>query len=74
VKDIANTLNLAFAAVGGYLGWFFGGWDGFLYALIAFVAADYVTGLMSAAVEKSFQARRAFAAYSKRCLFLCLSA
>ena len=27
---------------GGFVGWFLGGFDGFLYALIAFVVADYI--------------------------------
>jgi toxin secretion/phage lysis holin len=52
LKDIVNTLQLIFAALGGYIGWFLGGFDGFLYALIAFVVIDYITGVMVAVLEK----------------------
>ena len=39
---------MVFMAVGGWLGWFMGGCDGLLYALIAFVVIDYLTGVMCA--------------------------
>ena len=39
---------MVFMAVGGWLGWFLGGCDGLLYALIAFVVIDYLTGVMCA--------------------------
>jgi len=38
MRDIWNIVQMIFAAVGGWLGYFLGGYDGFLYALIAFVA------------------------------------
>ena len=40
MKEIWNWIQVAFAAIGGTLGWFLGGLDGFLYALIAFVVVD----------------------------------
>lgn len=40
-----------FAAIGGWIGWFIGGIDGFMYALIAFILVDYITGVMAAAVR-----------------------
>ncbi len=43
----------SFAFVGGIIGWFLGGFDGFLYALVVFVCIDYVTGIMAAGVEKN---------------------
>lgn len=52
MKEIWNWIQLAFVAVGAFLGWFLGGMDGFLYALIAFVAIDYVTGVLCAIVDK----------------------
>lgn len=52
MKEIWGWIQLAFAAVGGFLGWFLGGYDGFLYALIAFVAIDYVTGVLCAIIDK----------------------
>ncbi len=52
MKDIINTLQLIFAALGGSIGYFLGGFDGLVYALVAFVVIDYITGLMAAFVEK----------------------
>ena len=53
MKEFWNTIQLAFAAVGGWLGYFLGGCDGLLYALIAFVAIDYITGVMCAISDKT---------------------
>ena len=48
MKEFWNTIQLVFTGISGWLGYFLGGWDGLLYALIAFVAIDYVTGVMCA--------------------------
>ncbi|TFZ41650.1 holin [Soehngenia longivitae] len=52
MRDIWTFIQMAFTAIGGWLGWFLGGYDGFLYALIAFVVIDYILGVMSAILEK----------------------
>lgn len=52
MKQAWNTLQVILAGVGGYVGYFLGGYDGFLYALIAFVVIDYITGIMCAVLEK----------------------
>jgi toxin secretion/phage lysis holin len=52
MKTVWNWVQAVFTAIGGFLGWFLGGLDGFLYALIAFVAIDYVTGVMCAVVDR----------------------
>ncbi len=52
MKEILTYIQMAFAAIGGWLGWFLGGYDGFLYALIAFVVIDYLLGVMCAVLEK----------------------
>jgi len=52
MKNAINTIQIAFTAFGGWLGWVLGGWDGFLYALITFVVIDYLTGVMLAILEK----------------------
>ena len=49
--------NGAFGAIGGFLSWFLGGFDGFLYALIAFVVVDYITGVLRAIIEKNLSSR-----------------
>jgi len=52
MKDIWNVIQFVFAGLGGWLGWFLGGYDGFLYALITFVVIDYLLGVMCAIIEK----------------------
>ncbi|MBS3938768.1 MAG: phage holin family protein [Peptococcaceae bacterium] len=52
MKVFWNWVQAAFTAIGGFLGWFLGGLDGFLYALIAFVVIDYLTGVMCAIADK----------------------
>jgi len=47
-----TVLNSMVIAIGGFLGWFLGGLDGFLYALIAFTVIDYLTGVMRAITER----------------------
>ena len=52
VKEIWNIIQTIVTIVGGWLGWFLGGWDGLLYALVVFVCIDYITGLLVAISEK----------------------
>jgi len=72
MKDIINTLQVAFAAIGGFLGWFLGGWDGFIYALVVFIIIDYITGLMAAAVEKKLSSDIGFRGILKKVLIFML--
>ena len=52
MKEIWNYLQMFFAVIGGWLGWFLGGYDGFLYALIAFISVDYILGVFCGILEK----------------------
>ena len=60
MKQIWTGIQLAFSALGGFIGWFLGGADGFLYALIAFVAVDYITGVMCAIADKKLSSAVGF--------------
>ncbi len=60
MKTVWNWMQAALAAIGGGLGWFLGGMDGFLYALIAFVVIDYITGVMCAVVDKKLSSNVGF--------------
>ncbi len=68
MKEFWNVVQLAFAAIGGWLGWFLGGADGFLYALIAFVVIDYITGVMCAIVDKKLSSEVGFKGICKKVL------
>lgn len=72
MKDFWNVVQLAFAAIGGWLGWFMGGCDGLLYALIAFVAADYITGVMCAIIDKKLSSEVGFKGIFKKVLIFIL--
>ena len=74
MKDINNTLQIVVAAVGGYIGYFLGGWDGFLYALVAFVVIDYLTGIMAAILEKRLSSEVGFRGIFKKVLIFSLVA
>ena len=72
MKDIWNAAQLAITAIGGWLGWVLGGLDGFLYALVAFVVTDYLTGLMAAAVEKKLSSEIGFKGIFRKVLIFML--
>lgn len=74
MREIINTIQVIIAAVGGYLGYFLGGFDGFLYALIAFVVIDYVTGIMVAILEKRLSSEVGFRGIFKKVLIFSLVA
>ena len=56
MKEFWNMVQMVFAAVGGWLGYFLGGSDGLLIALVLFVAVDYLTGVMCAISDKTLGA------------------
>ena len=66
MKAVLDKLELAFAAFGGFIGWFLGGFDGFLYALVVFVVMDYFTGVLAAGVKKELSGSRGL---PRRCAF-----
>ena len=72
LKDFWNTIQLIFAAVGGWLGYFLGGCDGLLYALIAFVAIDYITGVMCAISDKTLSSEVGFKGICRKVLIFLL--
>ena len=72
MKDIVNTIQIVIAAAGAYIGYFLGGWDGFLYALVAFVVIDYLTGVMVAILEKRLSSEVGFRGIFKKVLLFSL--
>lgn len=72
MKEFWTTIQVIFAAIGGWLGWFLGGCDGLLIALLAFVAIDYVTGVMCAIVDKKLSSAVGFKGIFKKILIFVL--
>ena len=72
MKEFWNTIRLIFTAIGGWLGWFLGGCDGLLYALIAFVAIDYITGVMCAVIDHRLSSEVGFKGIFKKVLIFLL--
>ncbi len=60
MKEFWNTIQVIFAAVGGWLGYFLGGCDGLLFALLAFVVIDYITGIMCAVNDRTLSSAVGF--------------
>ena len=55
MKELWNTAQVIFAAIGGWLGYFLGGCDGLLIALVVFVVVDYLTGVMRCLRQETLQ-------------------
>ena len=51
MRELWNMAQAAFTGIGGWLGYFLGGCDGLLYALIAFTVIDYISGVMCGIVD-----------------------
>lgn len=68
MKEFWNTIQFVFAGIGGWLGYFLGGCDGLLYALIAFVAIDYLTGVMCAINDKTLSSEVGFKGICRKVL------
>lgn len=74
MKIFTDVVHYAWAIMGGFVGWFLGGFDGFLYALMVFVIIDYLTGVMVAILEKKLSSEVGFRGIFKKILIFCLVA
>ena len=72
MKQFWNTIQLVFSALGGWIGYFLGGCDGLLYALIAFVVIDYITGVMCAITDKKLSSAVGFKGIFRKVLIFLL--
>ena len=72
MKEFWNTIQFIFTAVGGWLGYFLGGCDGLLYALIVFVAIDYITGVMCAVIDRKLSSAVGFKGIFRKVLIFLL--
>lgn len=74
MKDILNFIKVVFTAIGGYLGYLLGGHDSFLYALIAFIVIDYITGVMLAIIKKKLSSSIGFKGIFKKVMIFMMVA
>lgn len=72
MKEFWNVIQMVFTGVGGWLGYFLGGYDGLLYALIVFMVVDYITGVMCAINDKKLSSAVGFRGICRKVLILML--
>ena len=72
MKEFWNTIQVIIAAIGGWLGYFLGGCDGLLIALIVFVTVDYITGVMCAVADKKLSSEVGFKGICRKVLIFLL--
>ena len=72
MRFISTGIPIAFSAIGGFIGWLLGGFDGFLYALIAFAVIDYITGVMCAISDKRLSSEVGFKGICRKVLIFVL--
>lgn len=72
MKEFWNMIQMVFSAVGGWLGYYLGGCDGLLLALVAFSAADYLTGVMCAVSDRKLSSNVGFKGICRKVLIFLL--
>ena len=72
MKEFWTTIQVIFTGVGGWLGYFLGGCDGLLYALVLFVVVDYITGVMCAAADHKLSSEVGFRGICRKVLIFLL--
>ena len=72
MKEFWNMIQVVFTMAGGWLGYFLGGCDGLLFALVLFVAMDYITGVMCAAADRKLSSEVGFKGICRKVLLFLL--
>lgn len=72
MKEFWNTIQVVIAGIGGWLGYFLGGCDGLLIALVVFVIVDYITGVMCAVADKKLSSEVGFKGICRKVLIFLL--
>lgn len=72
MKEFWNMIQAVFTMIGGWLGYFLGGCDGLLFALVVFVAMDYITGVMCAAADRKLSSEVGFKGICRKVLIFLL--
>ena len=72
MKEFWNMIQLIFTAMGGWLGYFLGGCDGLLIALVLFTVVDYLTGIMCAVADQKLSSQVGFKGICRKVLIFLL--
>lgn len=72
MKEFWNLCQFIFTAIGGWLGYFLGGCDGLLIALVVFAVTDYITGVMCAISEKKLSSAVGFKGICRKVIIFML--
>ena len=72
IDIIWAKIQIAITALGGWLGYFLGGMDGLLIALLVFVILDYVTGVMRAIADHELSSAIGFKGICRKVLIFAL--
>ncbi|MGO5163669.1 phage holin family protein [Fusicatenibacter saccharivorans] len=72
MKEFWSMVQLVFTGIGGWLGYFLGGCDGLILALLLFVVADYITGIMCAISDKKLSSEVGFKGICRKVLIFML--
>lgn len=70
MSKIQIIIDSMAGAVGAVLGFLFGEVNGLFWALIAFMATDYITGVIVAAINKQLSSEVGFKGLAKKLLIL----
>ena len=66
MNKLLETIKVVFVAIGGYIGFYLGEIDAFIYTLLDFVIADYITGVLRAGVERKLSSAIGFKGIAKK--------
>ena len=72
MKEFWIMIQAVFTGLGGWMGYYLGGCDGLLYALISFVVVDYLTGVMCAIADKKLSSNVGFKGICRKVLIFLL--
>lgn len=72
MHDLHTQIRFISAIIGGWLGWFLGSFDGFLYTLIALVIVDYITGVVAAGIRHELSSEVGFTGIAKKIMIFAI--
>ncbi len=72
MKGFWSMVQMVFIGIGGWSGYFFGGCDSLLIALLLFVVTDCITGIMYAVADRKLSSEVGFKGICRKVLIFML--